>query len=97
MSDGTRPELIMYARERFCPDVNRARGRLSELGLPWTEYDTEGDADARERMVAITGRGSVPTLLIGDRVLIEPSVEEIDDALIAAGFDVTAQAGAAGE
>ena len=97
MTDGARPEIIMYARERFCPDVNRARGRLGELNLPWVEYDTESDSEALDRMVAITGRGSVPTLLIGDRVLIEPSVAEIDDALTAAGFDVTALAGAAGE
>lgn len=97
MTDGARPEIIMYARERFCPDVNRARGRLGELNLPWVEYDTESDSEALDQMVAITGRGSVPTLLIGDRVLIEPSVAEIDDTLTAAGFDVTALAGAAGE
>ncbi len=97
MTDGARPEIVMYARQRFCPDVNRARGRLGELNLPWVEYDTESDTGARDRMVAITGRGSVPTLLIGDRVLIEPSVAEIDDALTAAGYDVAAMAGLAGE
>lgn len=87
----------MYARERFCPDVNRARGRLGELNLPWTEYDTERDADAKDRMIELSGRQSVPTLLIGDRVLVEPSVAEIDDALTAAGFDVAALASVAGE
>ena len=97
MTDGARPEIVMYARQRFCPDVNRARGRLGELNLPSVEYDTESDTEARDRMVAITGRGSVPTLLIGDRVLIEPSVAEIDDALTAAGYDVAAMAGLAGE
>ena len=97
MTDGARPELVMYARERYCPDVNRARGRLGELNLPWVEYDTESDADARDRMVSITGRTNVPTLIIGDRVLVEPSVTEIDDALVAAGYDVAALAGNAGE
>ena len=97
MTDGTRPELLMYARERFCPDVNRARARLGELNLPWVEYDTESDADARDRMIAISGRQSVPTLVIGDRVLVEPSVAEIDAALEAAGYDVAALAGAASE
>lgn len=97
MTDGTRPELVMYARQRFCPDVNRARGRLGELNLPWVEYDTESDPDARDRMIAISGRSSVPTLIIGDRVLVEPSVAEIDDALAAAGYDVAALAGTAGE
>ena len=97
MTDGARPELIMYARERYCPDVNRARGRLGQLNLPWVEYDTESDADARDRMIAITGRTNVPTLVIGDRVLVEPSVAEIDDALAAAGYGVAALAGNAGE
>ncbi len=97
MTDGTRPEIVMYARERFCPDVNRARGRLGQLNLPWTEYDTESDADAKDRMVELSGRQSVPALLIGDRVIVEPSVAEIDDALTAAGFDVAALASVAGE
>lgn len=97
MTDGARPELLMYARQRFCPDVNRARGRLGELNLPWVEYDTESDAEALDRMIAISGRSSVPTLVIGDRVLVEPSVAEIDDALTAAGYDIATLAGAAGD
>jgi glutaredoxin len=91
MSD-TSNEIIMYARERFCPDVARARRRLSDLGLAWTEYDIESDDDAKTRMMAITGRPNVPTLLIGDRVLIEPSEAAIDDALVATGVDVRALA-----
>lgn len=97
MTDGARPELVMYARERFCPDVNRARARLGELNLPWLEYDTESDTDPLDRMIEISGRRSVPTLVIGDRVLVEPSVAEIDAALEAAGYDVAALAGVAGE
>lgn len=95
MSDGARPEILMYARERFCPDVNRARGRLGDLNLPWVEYDTERDAEALDRMVALTGRRNVPTLVIGERVLVEPSVAEIDDALTAAGYPVGDLAGRA--
>jgi hypothetical protein len=34
-------------------------------------------------------------LLIGDRILVEPSVEEIDDALEAAGYSVAALLGEA--
>ena len=48
-------------------------------------------------MVAISGRQNVPTLVIGDRVLVEPSVAEIDSALVAAGYDIAALAGVAGE
>jgi glutaredoxin len=78
----------MYARERFCPDVTRARLRLEELGYEWTEYDIESDEARKSEMQALTGRPNVPTLLIGKSILIEPSVAEIDEALIKAGYEV---------
>ena len=84
------PEIVMYARERFCPDVTRARLRLERLGIEWTEYDVEADSDRKQEMVALTGRPNVPTLLIGNTILIEPSVKEIDAALQGVGFDVEA-------
>lgn len=79
--------IVMYAHARFCPDVNRARGRLTELGLEWQEFDTEADPAAAERARSLNhGALRVPTLAIGDRVLVEPSVAELDDALVAAGY-----------
>lgn len=84
----TQPEIVMYARERFCPDVTRSRTRLEHHGIAWTEYDVESDADRKAEMIARTGKGNVPQVVIGERVLIEPSVEEIDDALRAAGFEI---------
>jgi glutaredoxin len=85
-STGAASPITMYARTRFCPDVNRARTRLSELGLAWEELDVEADAAVAAQMRALTGRGNVPTLLIGDRVLVEPSRQEIDDAVLAVGL-----------
>ena len=82
-------EIIMYARERFCPDVTRSRLRLTELELPWTEYDIESDEAAGAEVERLTGRRSVPTLLIGDSVLVEPSNAQLDSALVAAGFSTT--------
>ena len=87
MSDAP-TEIIMYARERFCPDVTRARLRLTDLGLAWTEFDVEADPDAREAAFKISGRNNVPTLVIGDQVLVEPSNAELDRALLAAGFAI---------
>lgn len=84
------PEIVMYARERFCPDVTRARLRLERLGVEWTEFDVEADDDRKQEMVALTGRPNVPTLLIGNTILIEPSVKDIDSALQGVGFDVEA-------
>lgn len=87
MSPGA-SEIAMYARERFCPDVARSRARLSELGIEWTEHDIESDEDTAAETERLTGRRSVPTLVIGSKVLVSPSNAQLDDALIDAGFDV---------
>jgi glutaredoxin len=82
-------EIIMYARERFCPDVTRSRLRLTELGVPWTEFDIEADEEAGKEAERLTGRRNVPTLIVGDKILVEPSNAQLDDALVAAGFDIS--------
>lgn len=82
------PEITMYGRERFCPDVTRARTRLEHHGIAWTEFDVESDDARKSEMVALTGKPNVPQVVIGERILIEPSNEEIDDALTAAGFEI---------
>lgn len=84
-----RPPVIMYGRTTFCPDVARSRLRLEELGIEWTEYNVEQDARRKEEMTALTGRGNVPTLVIGERILVEPSNDELDRALVAAGYEVS--------
>ena len=82
------PPVIMYGRQRFCPDVARSRLRLEELGIPWQEFDIEQDEHARAVTLRLTGRTRVPTIVIGERVLVEPTNEELDAALAAAGYAV---------
>ncbi|HYJ12559.1 MAG TPA: glutaredoxin family protein [Thermomicrobiales bacterium] len=82
-------EIVMYARERFCPDVTRTRLHLTDLGLTWTEFDVDADPEARGAAVKASGRSNVPTLIIGNQVLVEPSNAELDRALVAAGFDLS--------
>lgn len=84
-------EIVMYARERFCPDVTRTRLHLTELGLTWTEFDVEADPAAAAESFRVSGRGNVPTLVIGNRVLVEPSNSDLEDALVAAGFDISSE------
>lgn len=84
-------EIIMYARERFYPDVTRTRLRLTDLGIAWTEYDIEADESAGAETERLTGKRSVPTLVIGDTILVEPSNSALDAALTAAGYDLSEQ------
>lgn len=82
------PPILMFARERFCPDVARTRQRLSQLGIAWTERDVEADDEANAEMRRLSGRGNVPTVVVGARVLVEPSNAELDDALLSAGYTI---------
>lgn len=79
-------EILMHARVRFCPDVARSRRRLTDPGIVWTGYDIEADASAGAESERLTGRRGVPTLVIGQRILVEPSTRQLDDALVAGGF-----------
>lgn len=81
--------VVMYGRQRFCPDVARSRARLTDLGISWTEYDVEADDAAKDQVFRLTGRTSVPALVIGDTILVEPSNAELDAALAAVGFDTS--------
>jgi glutaredoxin len=81
-------EILFYGRTRFCPDVARSRARLTELGIEWTEFDIEADEDAAKRAENLTGFRRVPTIVIGDTVLVEPTNTALDAALESAGFAV---------
>lgn len=88
----SRPEILFYGRSRFCPDVARSRGRLTELGLEWTEFDIEADIEAAKRVDELTGMLRVPTIVIGDRILVEPTNTALDEALVAAGYEIEEEA-----
>ena len=82
------PEIIVYARERYCPDVERTRNRLAELQLPWIEHDIEADEHAAATVEALTGKRRVPTVVIGDDIIVEPSNDELDTILSAVGYPI---------
>jgi glutaredoxin len=54
---------------RACPYTGELREHLLWQRVSFTEYDVESDADARARLVALTGsRPAVPVLVEGGRV-----------------------------
>ncbi len=82
--------IVMYARPT-CEDSELARRRLEELGIPFQEINVDED-EAAARYVEQVNRGfrSTPTIVFGDEVIIvvEPTVEELDEALRRAGYVV---------
>lgn len=81
-------EIIVYGRERFSPDVQRVRERLLELDLTYVEHDIEANETAGDDLEELTGKRQVPTVVIGPRVLVEPSIEELEAALREAGYEI---------
>jgi glutaredoxin len=69
-------------------DVARSRARLETLGIAWQEFDIEADEASAAETERLTGHRSVPTIVIGATVLVEPSNAELDVALVAAGYEL---------
>jgi len=51
----------------FCPYCVRAKRLLDHKGVPYTEIDVSSDEELRERMVAESGRRTVPQIFIAGR------------------------------
>ncbi len=58
------PEITIYS-SAICPYCVMAKNFLKSRGLAWTEVRIDTDADARQRMVALARRTSVPQIFIG--------------------------------
>ncbi len=75
-----------------CEDTALVRDRLLTFKIPFTEHDKEDSPRVRE-LLDRYGRGSprTPTIVIGDNdeVLIEPSLPQLEDALVAAGYSIS--------
>lgn len=50
----------------ICPYCIRAKLLLRERGIPYEEIDVTGDYEARQWLVKVTGRRTVPQIFIGD-------------------------------
>ncbi len=74
-----------------CEDTAFVRDRLLTLGIPFSEHDKE-DSESVQQMLVKYSRGAphTPTIVVGDesKVLIEPTVQELEDALGTAGYPV---------
>jgi mycoredoxin len=54
---------------RACPYTAELRDDLTFRERDFIEYDVERDADARRRMIQLSGGGAVPVLVEGGRVI----------------------------
>jgi glutaredoxin 3 len=59
------PPITLYSTA-ICPYCVAAKNFLKSRGLAWTEVRIDADPEARERMVALARRTSVPQIFVGD-------------------------------
>jgi mycoredoxin len=66
----------------WCGHTQRVRRFLEGAGVPYRYVNLEADPRAVARLSWLTGgSASHPTPVIGDEVLVEPSLPELADAL----------------
>ncbi len=75
-----KPEWILYVKTR-CPWCVQAVAYLQKHGYAFTEIDVLRDKDAFAKMRQLSGQSLTPTLVIGDLLLPDFGVDELEDFL----------------
>ena len=66
----------------WCGHCRRLKRQLDDAGIGYEEIDIDEHEQYADRIVAATGGyRTVPTLQIGDRLLVNPTVPEVRAAL----------------
>ena len=73
----TEGEIVMYSTS-WCGYCRRLGSQMQEAGIPFQVIDLDGDSSYDERIKeASGGYRTVPTLEIGDRLLVNPTINEV--------------------
>ena len=76
-----REEIVMYSTS-WCGYCRRLGSQMHEAGIPFQVVDLDADSSHDDRIKeASGGYRTVPTLEIGDRLLVNPSIVEVKQAL----------------
>jgi mycoredoxin len=73
--------ITMYTTS-WCGHCRRLKWQLEDEGIAFNEVDVDAHGDFDDRIVAATGGyRTVPTLEVGDRLLVNPTLGEVRLAL----------------
>ena len=75
-----RVPITMYSTS-WCGVCKRARRYFQREGISFKEYDVDKDAQARDVYLQLNPRRSVPTITIGDQLMIGFSKQAFPDVL----------------
>ncbi|ASF12953.1 glutaredoxin-like GlrX family protein [Nocardia brasiliensis NBRC 14402] len=84
MPNSAQPGVVVYTTA-WCPYCWRLKRQLRGVGVVFTEIDVESDTAAAAYVSSVAdGNRTVPTVLIGERVLVAPDFQRVLVALSAA-------------
>ena len=70
----------------WCEDTTRTREQLDKLDVKFEYINVEKDAAANKHITDLNnGKRKTPTVDLGGKILIEPSNEEMEEALRSSG------------
>lgn len=73
--------VTMYSTS-WCGYCRRLKRQMRDAGIPFREVDLDDDPSHDDRIMAATGGyRTVPTLEVGGRLLVNPSLREVEAAL----------------
>jgi mycoredoxin len=73
--------VTMYSTA-WCGYCRRLKRQMDEAGIPYREVDLDEDPRDADRIVRATGGfRTVPTLDVGGRLLVNPTLPEVREAL----------------
>ncbi len=73
--------VTMYSTS-WCPDCHRAKAFLSQHGVKFDEVNIEKTPGAAEKVMGwANGKRVVPTILVGERVLVNPRMQDLAEAI----------------
>lgn len=79
-------DVIVFGAD-WCPDCRRSKRVLDGLGIAYLYRDLEVEPEAADEAVEISGRTSIPVVVLPDgNHLVEPSDDELRAALAEAGL-----------
>lgn len=64
-----------------CPYCRSAKDYLSRRGLSFRAYDVSHDQQALQRMLSLSGRAIVPTIRVGEEVLVGFDATKLDQMI----------------
>ena len=68
----------------WCGYCRRLKRQMEEAGIDYREIDVDLEPGYDERIISATGGfRTVPTLEVGEKLLVNPTIREVEQALAA--------------